>query len=67
MSKVGKVRNVKKVVEKIDHSSKLRTYVQAQMAVGKLKPELLSLQYSKVHFTIISWSTTWPSTWSKRS
>lgn len=36
MSKVGKgVRNVKKVVEKINHSTKLRTDIQAQMAVGE--------------------------------
>ena len=37
MSKVAKgMRNVKKVVEKVNHSSKLRTDVQAQMAVGEL-------------------------------
>lgn len=29
------VRNVKKVVEKVNHTSKLRTNIQAQMAVGK--------------------------------
>lgn len=28
------MRNVKKVVEKVNHSSKLRTNIQAQMAVG---------------------------------
>lgn len=38
MSKAGAkgMRNVKKVVEKINHTSKLRTYVQAQLAVGEL-------------------------------
>lgn len=37
MSKAGAkgMRNVKKVVEKINHSSKLRTYIQAQLAVGE--------------------------------
>lgn len=36
MSKVAKgMRNVKKVVEKVNHSSKLRTNIQAQMAVGE--------------------------------
>jgi len=28
-------RNVKKIVEKINHTSKLRTDIPAQMAVGK--------------------------------
>lgn len=35
------VRNVKKVVEKINHSRKLRTDIQAQMAVGELSLEFL--------------------------
>lgn len=36
MSKAGKVmRNVKKVVEKVNHTSKLCTNIQAQMAVGE--------------------------------
>jgi large subunit ribosomal protein L11 len=38
MSKAGKgMRNVKKVVEKIAHTTKLRTNVQAQMAVGEFR------------------------------
>lgn len=38
MSKAGQkgMRNVKKVVEKITHEPKLRTNIQAQMAVGEL-------------------------------
>lgn len=43
------MRNVKKVADKINHSSKLRTNIQAQMAVGK------SLIVSRTHcgvFTI---------------
>ena len=35
MSKAQVRRNVKKIVEKINHSSKLRTDIPAQMAVGK--------------------------------
>lgn len=42
MSKAGKgMRNVKKVVEKISHTSKLRTNVQAQMAVGEFRVIIL--------------------------
>lgn len=52
------MRNVKKVADKINHSSKLRTNIQAQMAVGE------SLIVNRTHcgvFTIFfdfSWPTT---------
>lgn len=36
MSKATKgMRNVKKAIDKINHTSKLRTNIQAQMAVGE--------------------------------
>ena len=36
-------RNVKKIVEKINHASKLRTDIPAQMAVGKFIRNSLKL------------------------
>lgn len=48
MSKVVKgMRNVKKAAEKINHSSKLRTNIQAQMAVG----EFIVFKYQQKIFT----------------
>lgn len=55
------MRNVKKVVEKIAHTSKLRTNVQAQMAVGEFNTILCrkkvfhEFQFQLVHRSVRSW------------
>lgn len=53
MSKAGKgMRNVKKVVEKINHSSKLRTNIQAQMAVGMIYKLFARFSSNRFHTNI---------------
>lgn len=47
-------RNVKKIVEKINHSSKLRTDIPAQMAVGKFINNSLKKDFYKIYLLILA-------------
>lgn len=62
------MRNVKKAMEKINHSSKLRTNIQAQMAVGELSHfnSILKLFTSFFSIHLLSWSASRPAAWPEK-
>lgn len=66
MSSGKGMRNVKKVVEKVNHYTKLRTNVQAQMAVGGLLEDFFICQTFHEFSPIFSRTAAWTATRTER-